>query len=163
MASMTAGTIESYTHFLKRDPLYNIEKPYTLRYTAPNGFPRANIKLDRHNLSVRDIRPQKDELSLDRNGCFVWSFQTRMTYNDFDDKTKILDVYLSEVADRLRTELGAEKVQVFEHTVWPQTLQTSLCGRCSVLMEYRFASGTASFQSRRESRMISISRPRSRT
>lgn len=112
-----AAIVRSHTHFLKRDPLYNEEKPYSLRFTAPDGFPRANIKLDRHDLDVFDVRPKKDELSLESNGCFVWNFKSRMPYDDFDNEAKVREIYLVEVADGLRQRLGARQVQIFEHTV----------------------------------------------
>lgn len=117
MATVKQGQVQSYTHFLRRDKLYDGEKPYSLRFTPASGFPRANIMLDRREINIHDIRAEKDQLSCDSHGCFVWDFSSRMTYGDFDDKAKVRDVYLGEVADALRDRLGADKVQVFEHTV----------------------------------------------
>ena len=111
------GCVQSYTHFLQRDSLYNEEKPYSLRYTAPDGFPRANIKLDRHNILVEDCRARKHDLSIEKTGCFIWNFETRMSYDDFDDTNKIKSIYLTDVAEGLCGMLGASKVQIFEHTV----------------------------------------------
>ncbi|OJD30644.1 methyltransferase [Diplodia corticola] len=111
------AAVQTYTHFLQRDALYAKEKPYSLRYTPPEGFPRANIKLERHNLTVRDVRPVKDELLFERDGCQIIDFNSRMKYDDWDDDANIKAVYLLEVADRLRSALGACHVQIFEHTV----------------------------------------------
>ena len=36
-----------------------------------------------------------------------------MTYGDFDDEERIKEVYLKEVADCLKTFLGAQHVQIF--------------------------------------------------
>ena len=97
--------------------MYEEEKPYSLRFTAPDGFPRANIKLDRHDLHIHDIRSKKAGLSLEKDGCFVWNLHSRMRYDDFSDEAKVREVYLTEVADGLRARLGADRVQIFEHTV----------------------------------------------
>ncbi|OMP83096.1 hypothetical protein BK809_0004477 [Diplodia seriata] len=115
----TAGgaDVQTHTHFLQRDALYDEEKPYSLRYTPPAGFPRANIKLERHGIRVRDVRPAKDDLSFERDGFEVIDFSSQMKYQDWDDDSKIKSVYLREVADRLRKALGACHVQIFEHTV----------------------------------------------
>lgn len=40
-----------------------------------------------------------------------------MEYEDFDDEERIKEVYLKEVANCLKTLLGARHVQIFEHTV----------------------------------------------
>ncbi|KAK5153117.1 hypothetical protein LTS14_007761 [Recurvomyces mirabilis] len=114
---MTSTSVLTHTHFLQRDKLYDHEKPYSLRFTAPPGLARANIKLDKRDIIVNDIRPKKKSLSLESNGCFIWDFDTGLSYDDFDDKTKVKDVYLAEVAEGLRKKLGAEKVQIFEHTL----------------------------------------------
>jgi hypothetical protein len=44
-------------------------------------------------------------------------FATQMKYSDYDDEDKIKAVYLRDVANRLKTLLNAQHVQIFEHTV----------------------------------------------
>lgn len=117
MEHMKTAEVWTYTHFLQRDPLYQEEKPYSLRYTAPEGFPRANIKLERHEIMVQDIRPDKDKLSFRRDGWCINDLRSRMKYGDWDDDSKVKEIYLREVAGMLRKTLGACHVQIFEHTV----------------------------------------------
>lgn len=107
----------SYTHFLKRDPLYDHEKPYSLRFTAPEGFRRANILLEKHAIRVRDIRDSRQQPSLEKDGCALLNFHSTMRYSDFDSEIRIKDTYLKEVANTLKTLLQAQHVQIFEHTV----------------------------------------------
>lgn len=104
-------------YFLKRDPTYDDEKPYSLRFTPPEGFPRANILLESHDVAVHDIRPIRNELTIDKNGYAIMSLETDMTYDDFDNEQRIKDVYLRELSEALRSYLGAKRVQIFEHTV----------------------------------------------
>ncbi|KAJ4415699.1 hypothetical protein N0V82_007192 [Gnomoniopsis sp. IMI 355080] len=112
--------LTTHTHFLKRLPLYLEEKPYSLRYTPPSGFPRANIEVERHEIQVEDIRPSLASLTLEKDGCEVLRLEesSRMQYADFDNDETIKAVYLHEVAEALCRRLpGAQRVQVFEHTV----------------------------------------------
>lgn len=97
LAKMEKMHTPSHTHFLKRDALYEEEKPYSLRYTPPDGFPRSNITLERHEIAVHDIRPVIHERTFKKDGCAVMN--------------------LAEVADSLCKALDACNVQIFEHTV----------------------------------------------
>ncbi|KAL1616796.1 hypothetical protein SLS54_008188 [Diplodia seriata] len=103
----TAGEagVLSHTHFLQRDDLYIEEKPYSLRYTPPEGSSRANIKLELHEIRVRDVRPVKDKLSFETDGCAIVDLGSRMKYEDWDDDSQVKAVYLREVADLLRRVL----------------------------------------------------------
>lgn len=109
--------LNTRTPFFKRLPLYSEEKPYSLRYTPPSGFPRANIEVEQHKILVDDVRPHLASLSLAKYGCKILPIASRMQYADFDDEESIKAVYLREVADLLCQHLGAQRVQIFEHTV----------------------------------------------
>jgi hypothetical protein len=109
--------IKTYTHFLNRDDLYNEEKPYSLRFAPPSGFPRSNIKLERHDVLIKDIRQEKGELSFSKDGFDVVNIPSAMSYDDFGDEKKVKALYLKEVAEALKQYLKADHVQVFEHTV----------------------------------------------
>jgi hypothetical protein len=113
-------TVQTHTHFLQRDKFYDTEKPYSLRFTPPEGFPRANIKLEKHNIKIRDIRDlsEHDRPSFQDDGCTLLDLRSKMEYEDFDDDEKVKEVYLREVADCLKGFLSAQHVQIFEHTVW---------------------------------------------
>lgn len=118
-----AAVVRSYTHFLKRDELYDTEKPFSLRFTPPEGFPRANIKLERHDIDIRDIRANSS-LRFEKDGATVVQFESKMTYEDYDNEDVVKDIYLKEVSNFLKQFLGAQHVQIFEHTV-RATLESS--------------------------------------
>lgn len=112
-----AEAFTTQVYFLKKLSLYETEKPYSLRFTPPEGFLRANVALEPHTIPIHDIRPSKDELSLENNGFAVMHLDTRMRYEDFDNEQMIKEVYLREVSETLQEYLGASQVQIFEHTV----------------------------------------------
>ena len=109
-------------HFLKRDTLYDLEKPYTIRYALPDGTPRTNSQHEeRHGLLIRNIRPQLQRFSLESHGFTVVKMESAMTYQDFESEDRIINTYLAEVARKLRETLKARHVQVYEHTVSTST------------------------------------------
>lgn len=111
-----AETIHTTTHFLKRDPLYDTTKPYSLRFDAPEGFPRANIKLDERAIAVHDVR-QTGIPDFEKDGCTIIPFKAETSYKDFDDEEIVQRVFLKQVSNHLKKLLKAQHVQVFEHTV----------------------------------------------
>jgi hypothetical protein len=113
-------------YFLRKEDRYKTEKPYSLRFVPPEGFPRSNILLEKHeDMSIEDVRPTVDELSFEEHGFKILPINTPMNYGDFDDEQKIIDVYLREVANSVRDALGAVHVHIFEHTVSQASTQNS--------------------------------------
>lgn len=112
-----ATVIHTSMHFLKQDELYAIEKPYSLRFTPPDGFPAANIKLDKRDIDIHDLRNNAKSLTFERDGVSVLEFESSMTYEDYDDDEIVKEILLKEVANLLKDFLAAQHVQIFEHTV----------------------------------------------
>ncbi|KAI9656218.1 MAG: hypothetical protein M1821_004881 [Bathelium mastoideum] len=112
-----SNIVHSDTHFLKRDTLYSRDKPYSLRFTPPEDFPRANIILEKHDIDVRDIRDDLNSLTFKKDGVAVVPFDSTMSSKDFDDEDAIKDIFLKEVSNLLKQLLKAQHVQIFEHTV----------------------------------------------
>jgi len=116
VVSKTMETI-STTHFLKRDALYEVEKPYSLRFTPPSAFPPSNIKLTNHDIIIKDVRTCSEPLNFFKHGLQLLPFQSKLPYEQFDDDDAVKRIYLREVANLIKEFLGAQKVQIFEHTV----------------------------------------------
>jgi hypothetical protein len=104
---------------LKRDEPYEVKKPYSLRFAPPEGIPRANIKLENHSIDIHDVRGSRS-LSFVKDGFAVLDFDSKMKYDDFDDEEIVKEIFLLEVADMLKSFLGAQHVQIFEHTIRKQ-------------------------------------------
>ncbi|KAJ4299615.1 hypothetical protein N0V90_004861 [Kalmusia sp. IMI 367209] len=110
--------IETSMHFLRQNELYASTKPYSLRFEPPAGFPRSNITLDRReDLKIEDCRSIIDRFSLHKQGFAIMNLESKMKYQDYENDASIVDIYLSEVADALRSLFSASHVQIFEHTV----------------------------------------------
>ena len=107
----------STTNFLQRDALYEVEKPYSLRFTPPSAFPPSNIKLTNRNIIINDVRSRSEPLEFSRHGFQLLPFQSQLPYAQFDDDDAVKRIYLREVANLIKEFLGAQKVQIFEHTV----------------------------------------------
>lgn len=119
MASVSKeDAVKGSIHFLKHDELYDQEKPYTIRYALPDNIPQTNSQHEeRHGILIRNIRPQLENFSLETHGFGVIKMSSAMTYQDFETEDRIIDIYLTEVARKLRETLKARHVQVYEHTV----------------------------------------------
>jgi len=115
---LPAITLQTSMHFLKKQKKYKTEKPYSLRFVPPPGFPRSNIVLEKHDdIIIEDARPNVSRLSFEEHGFEIMPLNTSMSYKDFEVEDLIKEFYLREVADTLRDRLGAKHVHIFEHTV----------------------------------------------
>jgi hypothetical protein len=110
-------------NFIQQDELYLEEKPYLLTYEAPQDFPRTNIKLGERVVAVEDVRGRENEFTINKNGFTIMQVNTKLSYEDFNDDALVKQVYLKEVAEALKSFLGASRVQVFEHVVRKSTFK----------------------------------------
>ena len=111
------AVVETSLHFLTRDKLYEHEKPYQLKYTAAEGIPTTNIRLEKKDsIKISSMRGQERRLSFENNGFTVLKMDNEIPYDTFSNSTSI-QKYLDMVAEQLKTRLGADKVQVYQYTV----------------------------------------------
>ena len=111
------AVVETSMHFLTRDPLYEHEKPYQLKYAAAEGIPRTNLRLKKQEpIKVSGIRNQEQHFSFEKNGFTVLKMEEDVPYDDFFNPSGIRK-YLDAVAERLKVALGADRVQVFQYLV----------------------------------------------
>jgi hypothetical protein len=104
--------------FLARNPIYEKVKPYSLHRSYVTTLPHDNfINEEVHNVALRDIREEGDNLTFEKNGFTVLDMHSAMSYEDFDNQTKIEEIYCKEVADALLAYIDASAVQVFDFAV----------------------------------------------
>jgi hypothetical protein len=110
-------SVTASMYFLANLPLYEDEKPYRLKYDPPAGLPESNIEMEQHSIFIQDVRKHERDFTLQKDGFALLSLKSAMTYEDFNDDTKIQTIYLKELAGVLRSTLDASRVQIFEHLV----------------------------------------------
>ena len=107
-AASTSETVTAALTFF----VDNGEKP--VNYVTDKGLERGG-EYREHKLGIRDGRPVRDTLSLDREGFELWQHETTMT--DFFDPEEIERVYNPEIVELIKEATGARRVFVFDHTV----------------------------------------------
>lgn len=112
-------------NFLKRDPLYTEEKPYQLRgYTPPSGVPVTNLRYDKiSSVRIKDMRDSSSQMTFEKNGFTVLRVDKDALpqYEEFNDEAHVKR-YLGLVAEGLKKEIGAVKVQPFQYLVSRRTV-----------------------------------------
>ncbi len=91
------------------------DKPHTYTYDPPDGTAKTNIVNDPHTVSIFDMRPIADGLSLDRQGFALVDAPTTVT--DFYNEAQLQSVYYPEAEELVKQATGASRVVVFDHTI----------------------------------------------
>ena len=100
----------------------------TMNYTVDNGIPTdyyfyepdPSVKLnppgtDPKEVEIRDGWPMLDKFSLDREGFELKPFPAKFT--DYNDDAVIKSTFYPQVADFVKRNTGAKRVEIFDHTV----------------------------------------------
>lgn len=66
---------------------------------------------------IEDIRGQEQNFSFCNNGFSLINLNGGITYEDFNDTDKIESIYLKNVASKIKSELSAARVQIFDYSV----------------------------------------------
>ncbi len=117
----TAGfgdPVSAGIYYLKPDPLYDEEKPYSLEgaTTLPPGMKRTNIVNSPTRTTIWNAREKKSVFSLYAHG-FEWAHH-ELTYDlGFGEDEARLDRYMNEMGEFLRCHLKASKVIVYDYVV----------------------------------------------
>lgn len=133
--------------FLPDVELFRHERPYCLKFEAPEGLRRSNIKTEYHEYVIEDIRGHEGDFNIDKNGFELVPFHTKMAYEDFANEDKIVAVYMPEVAGVIQRLVGSFRVQIFEYVA---SASIEFGSRTEKMTKSRFASSTKLFRSQRE-------------
>jgi hypothetical protein len=109
-AATTPRDVEAALNFLVPQD----SKPYFKSAALTGGEPELFFKTEQHRVTVRDMRPIADTLSLDRQGFELHRQATAV--EDLHDDAAIRGTYERELDAMLRALTGAERVVVFDHT-----------------------------------------------
>ncbi len=99
-----------------------------LNYSRDNGKPieyyfyepDQSIELnppgtDPQEVQIRDAWPNAENFSLDREGFLIGDFKNG--FDAFDDEDAIKQRFYNDVIDFIKTNTGAKRVEVFDHTM----------------------------------------------
>ena len=84
--------------------------------TGPDGKLRHRSgEFRQHRVTIRDARPCRDQLSLEREGFVFVNHETRV--RDFHDSGELTSVYYPEIERLVKKHTGAARVLIFDHTL----------------------------------------------
>lgn len=109
-------TIESSMYYLERVQLYDIEKPYSMRYLPEEDIPQCNYVKVKHPIAVKSLR-ESGPFHIDECGFQLIDIHSDLTYDEFWKNEKLQSVYLPEVEKALKLELGAKYVYILDYAV----------------------------------------------
>lgn len=110
-----ANTIDSSMYYLDRAQLYEIEKPYSMRY-LPEDIPQCNYMKVKHPIAVKSIR-ESGPFHINECGFQLIDLHSELTYDEFWVNEKVQSVYIPEVQRALKLELGAKYVHILDYAV----------------------------------------------
>jgi hypothetical protein len=109
--------LNTHLYFLKKVPKYATVKPYTCRFDTQGKYPYTNIENVKQAISLSNVRPIQDDMSLQNQGFRVLTIPSRMSYTDFNNDDKIRAIHIPQILTFLQTELGAFEIHVLDYRV----------------------------------------------
>ena len=119
--TMACGTVKAELQYLKKLPLYKLEKPFQLFVPVdPDAADQrsTNIEFEACEQIFEDVRGRENEFSLASHG-FQFAVQpTSLSVHDFSDRGIIESRYFEEVKETLRNiDGGYDQVFFFDFRV----------------------------------------------
>lgn len=93
-------------YFLRRDPVYGSEKVYEIRRKDTTDEPRTNMRIEKVK-SIPIYNMPNENCSFATHGFFCLDFECGMEAEDFQHKSKVTGIYLSQLTQAIKTSLNA--------------------------------------------------------
>ena len=105
-------------YFLKRDPLYFSEKVYEIRRKdLKTAVPITNADKERiEDIPINDMRGMS--LSLAKHGFCYANMEFDLQPEDFQKRSMVIDKYLPQLTQAVKTLLGASRIQIYDFIVF---------------------------------------------
>jgi hypothetical protein len=110
VGSQVAGDVKAPLTFIVRQDT----KPYFESSALTGGAPKVYFKTEDRTVTIRDMRPLQDDLSLDCHGFELHRHETAVA--DFYDDETVRNLYGRELEALLKETTGADRVVVFDYT-----------------------------------------------
>lgn len=109
--------------FLKRDELYQSEKPYATDFPVDDieGARMTNHMFDTHPIIFYDAKMIKEPFALDRNGfCFIKAKTSLRAEDATPERTELMEQYTQEIADILKDRFPQyQEIKSMDFQVYP--------------------------------------------
>ncbi|CAI6342233.1 unnamed protein product [Periconia digitata] len=102
--------VETTLHYYK--PNADGSPPHPTYTDRPETYHRPS---EEHSITVRDVRGQDGEFTLDKNGFQFYGHTS--AEKDFADDEHIKAVYYPETEELLKKATGASRIFIFDHTI----------------------------------------------
>ncbi|CAN9210814.1 unnamed protein product [Alternaria alternata] len=109
--------VPASVYHLERNDLWKKEKPFFLDYTPVPPAIKSNAVIKPQDVVIEDIRGNENNFTYDRNGFCMLPVDDGMSAEDFDDEKKIRELYLPYVAEVVKQNLGASRVQIYDYLI----------------------------------------------
>ncbi|KAJ3579853.1 hypothetical protein NPX13_g712 [Xylaria arbuscula] len=106
--------------YLADADIYREEKPFFSNIPFFNipGAKQHNLRTSFYDdVPIRDVRGDESAVSMDRHGFMLAKKAVIHDETKFLDEKWIMQDYYPEITDFIKTQLGARKVVIFDHTV----------------------------------------------
>jgi hypothetical protein len=115
-----ATSVLATLNYLKPDPKWDVEKPYTLfvDISKVKGASVTNIeKISIPDIPVEDVRGKVQSLSMDKNGFEVVNLNQTIEHSNFDDDGWVHAIYYPAICQLVKDKLAAKDVKPYQHKV----------------------------------------------
>ncbi|KAF4552207.1 Hypothetical protein D9617_10g071870 [Elsinoe fawcettii] len=129
----STSLVSSELTFMSRDPRWEEEKPYSMRYAPSNDFPVTNFMSETHRVEIRSIRDMHPAPSLQTTGFEVHRLNLPMTRTDFDDYDTVRTTYIRKRAPHF--PLSAGRVEQFAQPATQTHIDLTLDGAREIIKE----------------------------
>ncbi|MDP6517416.1 MAG: CmcJ/NvfI family oxidoreductase [Alphaproteobacteria bacterium] len=108
--NLLAGDVRAPLNFVVRQDT----KPYFISSALTGGDAEFFFETEAQTVTIRDVRPVADSLSIDMEGFELYRHETSV--EDLYDDAAVEGVYSREIEALLKAATGASRVVVFDHT-----------------------------------------------
>lgn len=116
-STLESQDVQTNVYFLAREARYAAEKPYVLRYNPGPEFPQTNIEMMQIDAKIRDLRKHQTSIDWEISGFQIMRASSALSYEDFDDRQKIINVHIPAISHHLAKALHARTVRIFDYNV----------------------------------------------
>jgi hypothetical protein len=112
------SSITTELSYLVKDPKFEHEKPYTLKYGTEGALPRTNTVNEARSVSVRNFRALQNQHSFEEYGFTSITIDCSLAPVEYNNRNRVKQKYYPAVIKVLwQMYPDASRVEILEHGV----------------------------------------------